>query len=219
MVDRKLEREIGRLVEESVPPAPWLDDRVMVAVIEAARPTTERRRRPARISFALTSIAALIMGLVVIGVLVGPRLALLAHPGHSTHLGPSRDPSVMRFRALVDADMRGVDLDYQRSWTCATRDGCATDLVQVKAATEALLVDIAAAPTPAAIAPAAQQVTGAARDFVDQLDMAIAVVRQPNSDYRVGAAIPTVYDLDVAVAAVDCWPLIPTGGHSGFGCK
>jgi hypothetical protein len=57
-------------------------------------------------------------------------------------------------------------------------------------------------------------VTTAAREFIDQLDGALALVRQSNTDYLAAAAVPSIYNLYVAVAELDCWPIAPVlGGH------
>ena len=137
----------------------------------------------------------------------GLRTTLLEHP------------ALVSYRTLVDADMRTVDLTFTTSFACKTRDACAGDLAQTRIATETLVRDISASQTPAPLVGAVGRVQTAARQFIAQLDVAVAVVQQPNSDYIAATGAPNVYDLDMAVAAVDCWPATPRDGHYGISCS
>lgn len=215
MVDRELTRDIRRLAEDIIPPAPWLDDRVMAAVLSAA----ERRvaTRQGRVPFALgaAAIGALVIAALVVGVLVGSRLAV---PSGQVPAGPSRAPAVVGYRALIDRDLKTVDFYFQLDSRCQARDSCALALAETKTATEALLHDTNAR-TPAAVSEAALRVDAAARQFIVQLDAANALIQQPNSDYIAASQVPTIRDLDVSVAAVDCWPAVPLEGSHGITCS
>jgi hypothetical protein len=115
--------------------------------------------------------------------------------------------------------MYAVDTYYQRSFGCKARESCVSDLTQTKAATEMLLEDISATPAPSSIGPAARQVQSAAQQFKVQLDIAIAFMRQPDSDYIAALAAPNIHDLDVAVTRMDCWPVAPIEGDHGITCS
>src|SRR5579859_4728032 len=59
----------------------------------------------------------------------------------SGRLTPSRDAAVVQFRAVVNADMRVITYALDREG-CKTRRDCAAELLQIRAATQALLVDL-----------------------------------------------------------------------------
>jgi hypothetical protein len=65
--------------------------------------------------------------------------------------------------------------------------------------------------------------TSAARQFIDQLDVALAQLLQPSSDYLAASGVPRLYNLNLAAATVDCWPGKPlqldAGAHgAGIPC-
>ena len=219
MVDRELTHDIRRLAEDIIPPAPWLDDRVMAAVLAAAerRVATGQRRVP--FGLAAAAMAALVIAALVVGVLVGSRLA-----GHTSQVpasdpGPSRDPAVVRYRALIDTDLKTVDFSFQLNSRCQTREGCARSLVQTRAAAQALLHDMSTADAPASLSAKSLRVEAAGQQFIVQLDAANALVQQPNSDYISASQVPTISELDLSVAAVDCWPAAPVEGDHGTTCS
>jgi hypothetical protein len=216
MVDRELTRDIQRLAEDIIPPVPWLDDRVMAAVLAAAeqRVATRKRRVPFALGTAVT--AALVIAALVVGVLVGSRLA--AHTDH-VPAGPSRDPAVVGYRALIDRDLKTIDFSFQQESRCQTRESCTVALAQTKTGTQALLRDMTSARVPASVSAAALRIEGAAQQFVIHLDAASALIQQPNSDYISSSQVPTIHDLDVSVAAVDCWPALPLEGDHGITCS
>lgn len=219
MVDRELTRAIRRLAEDIVPPAPWLDERVMAAILAAAeRPVATRKRR---VPFGLeaAAIAALVIAALVVGVLVGSRLGAHLSQVPSTKPAPSRDPAVLSYRALIDRDMNAVDSSYQLNSRCHTRDSCALALAQTKTGAESLLRDMSSAGAPASVSQAALRVEVAAQQFIVQLDSAMTVIQQPNSDYIAASSVPTIHDLDLSVAAVDCWPATPVEGDHGITCS
>jgi hypothetical protein len=78
--------------------------------------------------------------------------------------------------------------------------------METRSGAEALVVDLAAAPAPKVFIQADADMTIAARQFIDQLDLALALLLQPNSDYLAASGVPRSYNLRLAVAAVDCWP-------------
>jgi hypothetical protein len=218
MVDRELTRDLKRLAEDITPPAPWLEDRVMAAVLAAA----ERRAAPRRrVPFGLgaAAMAALVIAALVVGVLVGSRLA--AHTTHvpATEPGPSRDPAVVSYRALVDGDLKTVDFSFQLNSRCQTRAGCAGALVQTRVAAQALLRDMSTTDAPPSLSASALRVEAAVQQFIVQLDAAGALLQQPNSDYISASQVPTIHDVDLSVAAVDCWPAHPLEWDHGITCS
>ena len=211
--DRVLRQEIERWVEKAAPPAPWLEHRV-IAAVSARAGTSHQSGSWFRARWAAPALAALVIAALVVAVLVGSRLG-----GRVGQVAPSRDPVLVSYRTLIDADMRTVDLSFTTSSACKTRDACASDLAQTRTATEALLRDISASETPPSVLGAVGRLKAAAQQFIVQLDVALAVVQQPNSDYIAATGAPTVYVLDLAAAEVDCWPITPKDGHYGISCS
>lgn len=216
MVDRGLTRDIQRLAEDIIPPAPWLDDRVMAGVLAAAERRAASHRRRGTFALGAAAMIALVIAALVVGVLVGARLA--AHTGQ-VPAGPSRDPALVGYRALIDRDLKTVDFTFQLESRCQNRDSCALALAQTKTATEALLRDMTSERAPASVADAALRIEAAAQQLIVQLDAANALIKQPNGDYISASQVPTIHDLDVSVAAVDCWPALPLEGDHGITCS
>jgi hypothetical protein len=219
MVDRELTHDIRRLVEDTVPPAPWLEDRVMAAVTAAIEKPGAPVRRPDWDGRAVAAVAALVIAALVVGVLVGSRLVAGKSQTPAGGLTPSRDTAVATYRAVIGADANAIDLSFQLNSRCQTRAACARALAQTRTNAEALLRDISGLPTPAAVAPAVLRAKAAAEQFIVQLDVAVALIQQPNSDYIAASLSPTIHDLDLSVAAVDCWPATPVDGDHGIACS
>ena len=165
-------------------------------------------------------VSALTLGLLVGGVVLASRTVPRSVSQPSKQLTVSLDAAVVHYRNMVDADIHTIDVEYQRAWTCKTRETCISATAQVKTATETLLSDVATYPVPTSLTPAAQQLKAAAEQFVVQLDAAVVVMQQPKSDFIAAAAAPNVHDLDLAVATIDCWPLKPVEvGRRGIDCS
>jgi hypothetical protein len=162
----------------------------------------------------------LLLGLLVAGLALVLRTVPRPISQPSTQLAVSRDAAVVRYREMVNSDIKTIDVEYQRGWTCKTRDGCIAAQATVKAATNALLSDAAINPAPTSLAAAEQQLKAAGRQFVVQLDAAVALMREPNSNFVAAAGAPSVHDLDYAVATIVCWPLKPveTQMHTNMSC-
>jgi hypothetical protein len=162
----------------------------------------------------------LLLGLLVAGLALALRTVPRSISQPSTQLAVSRDAEVVRYREMVNADIKTIDVEYQRGWTCKTRDGCIAAQATVKAATNALLNDAATHPAPKSLATAEQQLKAAAEQFAVQLDAAVVLMREPNSNFAAAAGAPNVHDLDYAVATIVCWPLKPveTSPHTNMSC-
>jgi hypothetical protein len=212
--DRALRHEIERWVENSAPPAPWLEHQAIAAVRARAEANRRTRSTWSTVRLAAPSVAALVSAVLVVGILIGVRVG-----GAASHPAPSRDPALVSYRARLDIDMHVVDFSFERSLVCSARVECASDLAQVRTATETLLSDISASETPSSVVVSVGRVKAAARQFIVQLDVALAVVQQLNSDYRAASGAPTPHDLDRAVADVDCWPATPVEGGHGISCS
>lgn len=146
----------------------------------------------------------------IMSLMIATVIALLLGCGSAPHAAlkpPAQsDPAAAGFRALVDRDMRAINAPFDKSSGCRTRQVCTTELMETKSASEGLLLDLATAPVPKVFIQTDAEMTIAARQFIDQLDVALALLLQPNSDYLAASGIPRSYDLRLAVAAVDCWP-------------
>jgi hypothetical protein len=164
-------------------------------------------------------MAALVIAALVVGVLVGSRLAAHTSQVPATEPGPSRDPAVVSYRALIDGDLKIVDFSFQENSRCQTREACAGALVQTRVAAQTLLRDMSTADAPASLSANALRVEAAVQQFIVQLDAANALIQQPNSDYISASQVPTIRDVDLSVAAVDCWPAQPLEGDHGITCS
>jgi hypothetical protein len=135
------------------------------------------------------------------------------------HTAPSRDPAVVQYRVVVDTDMRAISFAVDTE-ACKTRSVCVTELTQIKVATEALMRDLGKGAAPQVITSSVERLKAAAQQFRDQVDAALVVVQQPNSNFFAAGATPTIRDLFLAAASVDCWPLQPVnpGGEGGYSC-
>lgn len=134
-------------------------------------------------------------------------------------LTPSRDPAVVQYRAVIDVDMRAITFALDKE-ACSTRSECTNELINIKAATDAMLVDLGTGAPPPAIGVPIERLKVAAQDFRDQLDAALIVVQQPNSNYFAAGAAPTVHDLYLAAGYLDCWPDQPVNapGEGDYSC-
>jgi hypothetical protein len=150
-------------------------------------------------------IVLLVIAVAGVALLLGYRFGPHAAPAPSVHIAQG-DAAVTGFRAVIDRDMRAVNSPFDKSSGCRTREVCSTELMETRSGAEALVVDLAAAPVPEVFIEADAGMTIAARQFIDQLDVAIALLHQPNSDYLAASGVPRSYNLRLAVAAVDCWP-------------
>ncbi len=147
----------------------------------------------------------LMIAIGAVALLLGGRLVPHTTP---TPVEPAAhvDAAVTRFRALIDRDMMAINFPFDKSSGCRSRQVCTAELVQTRSASEALLVDLAATPAPKVFVQAGVDMTIAARQFIDQLDVALTALQQPNGDYLAESGIPRSYSLRLVAAAVDCWP-------------
>src|SRR5258708_14624953 len=101
IVDRELTRELRRLIEDTVPQAPWLEDRVMAAVMAAAQRPGGLRPRPAWLGLAAAAVAALVIAALVVGVLVGSHMGPNMRQVPASEPTPSRDPAAVSYPTLI----------------------------------------------------------------------------------------------------------------------
>jgi hypothetical protein len=150
-------------------------------------------------------IVLLVIAITGVALLLGYRFGPHATPAASVH-SAQVDTAVTGFRALIDRDMLAINSPFDKSSKCRTRQVCAAELTETRSASEGMLVDLASASTPKVFVQADAAMTIAARQFIAQLDAALTLLLQPNSDYLAASGIPRSYNLRLAVAAVDCWP-------------
>lgn len=110
----------------------------------------------------------------------------------------------------------GFALDAEH---CKTRSNCIRELAQIQAATNALLSHLGSG-SPPAIGSLVAKMRLAAQQFSDQVAAAMVVVSQPDSNYFAAGATPTIHDLYLTAAYVDCWPAQPVnpGNEGGYSC-
>jgi hypothetical protein len=154
---------------------------------------------------ASAQIVLLVIAIAGVALLLGYRFGPHPTPAPSVH-SAQVDAAVTGFRALIDRDMRAVNSPFDKSSGCRTRQVCAAELMETRSASEGMLLDLSAAPAPKVFIQADADIAIAARQFIDQLDAALALLLQPNSDYLAASGVPRSYNLRLAVAAVDCWP-------------
>src|SRR5258708_28267712 len=135
MVDRELTRDIRRLIEDTVPPAPWLEDRVMAAVMAAAQRPGGLRPRPAWLGLAAAAVAALVIAALVVGVLVGSHIGPNMRQVPATEPAPSRDPGAVSYRAHIPAGLNAGEVSCQWNSRCPTR--AARDRALLQTSTDA----------------------------------------------------------------------------------
>ena len=150
-------------------------------------------------------VLLLVIAIAGVALLLGYRFGPHATPAPSVH-SAQVDAAVTGFRALIDRDMRAINSPFDKSSGCRTRQVCTAKLIETRSASQGMLIDLAAAPPPKVFIQAAADMTIAARHFIDQLDVALTLLLQPNSDYLAASGVPSSYTLRLAVAAVDCWP-------------
>lgn len=133
-------------------------------------------------------------------------------------VSPSPDALVAQYRHLIDLDMSAINFALYRL-PCNSRLTCTSQLKQIETATEALLSDLSAEVAPSGVGPTVEPFKSAAQTFEEQVDGDLVVVQQPDSSYL--AATPTVTDLFLAAATLDCWPSKPVnyGGEGGYSCS
>jgi hypothetical protein len=224
MADRAFGNEIRRLVDEQVPEAPWLEDRVMAAVRKDAAGRSARTfdgQGPRLIA----ALAAVIIAVLAVAALVGTRLA--AHPNSApgSKPSPSRDAAVVGYQALINGDARSTLALNTLACSGRSRQQCIALAAQTRAATEVLLHDVESTTAPTSLVPAAAQLKAAAQEYIAGLDAFIAALQDPNTNY-LAVTDPSPTNFDLAVATVACWPGVPdvTGdiasqvGSNGYSC-
>jgi hypothetical protein len=207
MADRSFGNEIRRLVDEQVPEAPWLEDRVMAAVLKDAAGRSDHAFDGRRPRMVIAALAAAIIAVLAVVVLVGTRLAAHPTPAPVIKPSPSRDAAVLGYQALINTDMRMIYLNGP-PFICKSRQQCLAFGMAERTATEALLHDVESTPAPTSLVPAAAQLKAAALQYIAGLDPYIASEQDPNTNY-LAPNQPSTGNLDLAAAMVVCWPGIP----------
>jgi hypothetical protein len=221
MADRELGQEIRRLVNDEVPAAPWLEDRVMAAVLDNAAGRSWAMSPFARFRLPMAPLAAMLIAVLSIGVLLGSHLARPLSSPSTPPPTPIEVSAVVQYRALLDTDMEAIYSPYYRADRCLTKETCVALVLKVRGATESMLRDIVATSAPLPVAGEAAQVRVKAEQFLEQLDVAIVAMEVPGSDFVAIAGAPSIDGLDLAVATVNCWPVVPQVRNDlteGYGC-
>src|ERR1700682_3345629 len=152
MADRAFGNEIRRLVDEQVPEAPWLEDRVMAAVSKDAAGRSARAFDGRGARLVIAALAAAIIAVLAVAVLVGTRHAQHSNYAPGSKPSPSRDAAVLGYQALINRDLRLIYLNF--GFICVSRQQCIALATQIRAATEVLLHDVESTPAPASLVPA-----------------------------------------------------------------
>ena len=206
MADRAFGNEIRRLVDEQVPEAPWLEDRVMAAVLKDAAGRSARAFDGRGPRLVIAALAAAIIAVLAVAVLVGTRHAQHSTLAPASKPSPSRDAAVLGYQALINRDMRSILVNYYLG--CSSRQQCIAVATKTRTVTEALLNDVESTPPPTSLVPAAAQLKTAAQQYIAGLDAYITAEQDPNTNY-LAPTDPSANNLDLAVATVACWPGVP----------
>ena len=206
MADRAFGNEIRRLVDEQVPEAPWLEDRVMAAVLKDAAGRSARTFDGRGPRLVMAALAAAIIAVLAVAVLVGTRHAQHPTSAPASKPSPSQNAAVLGYQVLIRTDMRPVYVHYYLG--CSSRQECIAVAMSARTATAALLHDVESTPPPTAFVPAAAQLKTAAQQYIAGLDAYIAALQDPNANY-LALTDPSATNLDLAVATIDCWPGAP----------
>jgi hypothetical protein len=219
MADRAFGNEIRRIVDEQVPAAPWLEDRVMAAVSKDAAGRSTRAFDGRGPRLVIAALAAAIIAVLAVAVLVGTRHAQHPTSVPATKPSPSRDAAVLGYQARINGDMRPIYGNF--GFICVSRQQCIALATQIRAATEVLLRDVESTPAPASLVPAAAQLKTAAQQYIATLDAYIAAEQDPNTNY-LAPADPSSNNVDLASATVGCWPGAPDVAkgdqYGGYSC-
>ena len=105
MADRSLSNEIRRLVDEEVPMAPWLEDRVIDAVRKDAAGRRARRFDGRGPRLVMAALAAAIIAVLAVAVLVGTRHAQPQASTPASKPSPTPDAAVLGYQALIRREM------------------------------------------------------------------------------------------------------------------
>jgi hypothetical protein len=219
MADRAFGNEIRRVVDEQVPAAPWLEDRVMAAVSKDAAGRSARAFDGRGARLVMAALAAAIIAVLAVAVLVGTRHAQHPTSAPASKPSPSRDAAVLRYQALINGDMRPILSNYGLG--CVSRQQCIAIATITRNASEALLNDLESTPAPTSLVPAAAQLKTALQQYIAALDAYIAALQDPNTNY-LARKDPSATNLDLAVATVACWPGVPDlalgDQNNGYSC-
>jgi hypothetical protein len=206
MADRAFGNEIRRLVDEQVPEAPWLEDRVMAAVLKDATGRSARTFDGGDPRLVMAALAAAIIAVLAVAVLVGTRHAQPQASTPASKPSPTPDAAVLGYQALIRRDMRPVYVHYYLG--CSSRQECIAVATSARTATAALLQDVESTQPPTSFVAAAAQLKTAAQQYIAGLDAYIAALQDPNANY-LAITDPSATNLDLAVATIDCWPGAP----------
>lgn len=212
-------RDLRRLVDELVPPAPWLEDRVMAGVRDEA---TSRSRRSNAAPDSTRLLGALLIALLTVVVLLGTRIAGESTRTQVTGSTPSRDPAIVSYRAVITTGMNTVYSAFGAHGYCRTRQECIAVLVKTRTAAAMLLESTSASQPPAPVGQVAANFQTELHQFMDQLDVAIFAMQVPGSDFVAASVAPTINGLDLAAAEIICWPVLPVPRsdlRQGYGCS
>jgi hypothetical protein len=207
MADREFGNEIRRLVDEQVPAAPWLEDRVMAAVRKDAAGRRARAFDERGPRLVIAALAAAILAVLTVAILVGTRHAQHSTSTPATKPSPSPDAAVLRYRALINTDMRMIDPNAP-PFICRSNNQCLALALATRTAIENLLHDVESTPAPTSLVPAAAQLKAAALQSIADLDAYIAAEQDPNTNY-LAPTDPSEANLDLAGATIFCWPGVP----------
>ena len=224
MGDRSFRSEIRQLVDQDVPMAPWLEDRVIASIRTDAASRRGWAAFGADRRLLMATVAATVIAVVLVGALLGADLVRYSNVQPATKPSPSATAAVASYRAVIDRDYRAVLSAETGATVCSPRDACIASNSKLRSAIEALIRDMASIATPASLATYAAHVTLAAQQYLQGLDTAINAMEDPKVDYTQVSTPAVLSDnLALAVAMVDCWPARPTPtvnymGPNGYGC-
>lgn len=219
MSDRALARAVRSAVADAVPPAPWLEHRVIAAVRDDAA-----GRRPRQSVFTMPKtivavVAAVLITVLAVGVLYESRLVQSPRPAPAS--SPSAEPAVVRYRNMTEADVNAIDGAYGAGMACSARQICRDQVIKMRTKTQVLVDDLAATPAPDRIRVQAANIQQASQRLLVELDAAIIAMGDPTSDFISILYALNTDSLDFAAAVVDCWPATPYVRNdllSGYGC-
>jgi hypothetical protein len=207
MANRGLDNQIRGLVDTTVPATPWLEDRVMAAIREDAVGRQQPHSRGRDLRFILPAVAAIVIAALLVGVMVGSRIAFRSPIAPANH--PS--PALASYRAMLDRDLRQVLHAHSVSGggTCLGRSQCIKEVQTTQQYVATLVQDVAGTPPPPGLSGAAANVSAAANAFDQQMKLEVAAMQVPGSDF---VDIYLLFDptqLQLAVGVFECWPAVP----------
>jgi hypothetical protein len=222
VADQGLRSEIRRLVDLDVPSAPWLEERVMVAVHEAA--LGRRRTGSKRQSRGLTvaAIAAALIAFLLVGVLLGSGLALRQVKNVPARATPIPNSS-QHYREVVYRDWGPLQSSADTGSCYEPIPICREQTLKARNLAMAFRSDLQPLAPPSELEPFDQELRQGLDTLIAALDDRIAAIdagdqqRLDQANVHIGQTTDDV--IGRAIREMECWPKGVNIGNGLWRCN